>query len=54
MPSAFPTRALPEPRLVLSIEGQRLIFPPAQRVGETPQWAKPIVFADYRHFGLAS
>ncbi len=48
------TGAPPEPRLVLSIEDQRLTFPPANRLGATPQWAKPIVFAAYRHFGLAS
>lgn len=45
--------ALPEPRLVLAIEEKRLAFPPPQHVGDTPQWAKPIVFAAYRHFGLA-
>ena len=48
------TGAPPEPRLVLCIEEQRLTFPPADRLGDTPQWAKPIVFAAYRHFGLAS
>jgi predicted ABC-type ATPase len=44
----------PEPRLVLCIEGRRLTFPPADQLSRTPQWAKPIVFAAYRHFGLAS
>ena len=44
----------PEPRLVLSIEERQLTFPPAGRVADTPQWAKPIVFAAYQHFGLAS
>jgi predicted ABC-type ATPase len=44
---------LPEPRLVLSIEAKRLTYPPAERLGKTPQWAKPIVFAACRHFGLA-
>ena len=48
------TGAPPEPRLVLCIEEQRLTFPPADRLGDTPQWAKPIVFAACRHFGLAS
>jgi predicted ABC-type ATPase len=47
------TGAPPEPRLVLAIEAQRLTFPPVDRLGDTPQWAKPIVFAAYRHFGLA-
>lgn len=45
---------LPEPRLVLAIEGKCLTYPPAERLAETPQWAKPIVLAAYRHFGLAS
>jgi predicted ABC-type ATPase len=44
----------PEPRLVLSIEDQRLTFPPADRLKETPLWAKPMVFAAYRHVGLTS
>jgi predicted ABC-type ATPase len=44
----------PEPRLVLSIAERRLTFPPADRLADTPQWAKPIVFAAYQHFGLAS
>ena len=43
----------PEPRLVLGIEGGQLTFPAADRLRETPPWAKPIVFAAYRHFGLA-
>jgi predicted ABC-type ATPase len=44
----------PEPRLVLAIEEKRLTYPPAERLAETPKWAKPIVLAAYRHFGLAS
>lgn len=48
------TGAPPEPRLVLGIEAQRLTFPPADRLGDTPQWAKPMVFAAYRHFGFAA
>jgi predicted ABC-type ATPase len=46
--------ALPQLRLVLSIEEKHLTFPPVERLGETPQWAKPIVFAACRHFGIAS
>jgi predicted ABC-type ATPase len=46
--------APPEPQLVLSIEERQLTFPRDGRVASTPQWAKPIVFAAYRHFGLAS
>jgi predicted ABC-type ATPase len=45
--------ASPEARLVLSIEERQLTFPPGDRVADTPQWAKPIVFAVYHHFGLA-
>jgi predicted ABC-type ATPase len=44
----------PEPRLVLWMEERRLTFPSADQLSNTPQWAKPIVFAAYRHFGLAS
>jgi predicted ABC-type ATPase len=47
------TGAPPEPRLILSIEDRQLTFPPANRVADTPQWAKPIVFAAYQHFGRA-
>ena len=42
----------PQPRLILSIEERRLTFPGSDRLGDTPQWAKPIVFAAYQHFGL--
>ncbi len=48
------TGKLPEPRLVLSIEAKRLVYPPVERLLDTPQWAKSIVFAAYRHFGLTS
>ncbi len=48
------TGAPPEPRLVSGIEAQRLTFRPVNRLGDTPQWAKPIVLAAYRHFGLAT
>lgn len=44
--------APPAPQLVLAIEKSRLSFPPPALLGRTPQWAKPIVFAAYRHFGL--
>jgi len=43
----------PEPRLVLAIEDKRLSYPSADELAKTPQWAKPIVFAAYRHFGMA-
>jgi predicted ABC-type ATPase len=48
------TGAPPQPRLVLCVDERRLTFPSADRLGDTPQWAKPIVFAAYRHFGLAT
>jgi len=41
----------PDPKLVLAIEKKRLSFPPPVRLSDTPQWAKPIVFAAYQHFG---
>lgn len=48
------TGVQPEPRLVLAIEGKRLTYPPPERLAETSQWAKPIVVAAFRYFGLAS
>lgn len=42
----------PEPRLVLAIEGKRLVYPSPEEVAATPQWAKPVVFEAFRHFGL--
>lgn len=44
--------ATPTPRLVLAIEEGRLIFPNQAQLGDTPQWAKPLVFAAYQHFHL--
>lgn len=43
----------PQPQLVLSIEDRTLVFPSAAEVSATPQWAKPIVFAAYQHYGLS-
>lgn len=43
----------PEPQLVLAIEERKLSYPTVEQLGDTPQWAKPIVFAAYQHFGLA-
>lgn len=42
----------PEPRLLLAIDEKRLTYPPVKALGKTPVWAKPLVFAAYRHFGL--
>ena len=46
------TGAAPEPRLVLAICERSLTYPNQAQVGKTPQWAKPIVYAAYKHFGL--
>jgi len=41
-----------EPRLLLSIEAGELVYPGPEDLAATPAWAKPIVAAAYRHFGL--
>ena len=45
------TGTAPEPGMVLAINERRLTFPNSTQVGKTPQWAKPIVYAAYKHFG---
>ena len=42
----------PEPELLLSIEDGQLAYPGPEALSATPEWAKPIVAAAYRHFGL--
>ncbi len=42
----------PEPELLLSIEDGELAYPGPENLSTTPGWAKPIVAAAYRHFGL--
>ena len=42
----------PEPTLLLSIEAGELVFPGPEDLATTPEWAKPMVAAAYRHFGL--
>jgi len=42
----------PLPRLLLAIDEKSLTHPPVEALAETPAWAKPLVFAAYRHFGL--
>ena len=42
----------PEPVLLLSIEAGELVFPAPENLSAIPTWAKPIVAAAYRHFGL--
>lgn len=43
----------PQPSLLLSIQDGQLAFPGPEDLGEIPAWAKPIVAATYRNFGLA-
>jgi hypothetical protein len=47
-----PARGTPEPKLLLAIEDRDLAFPGPDQLGETPAWAKPLVAAAYKHFGL--
>ncbi len=42
----------PEPVLLLAIEAGELVFPAPEDLSATPEWAKPIVAAAYRNFGL--
>lgn len=42
----------PEPVLLLSIEAGELVYPAPENLSASPAWAKPIVAAAYRHFGL--
>ena len=43
----------PDPALLLSIQDGQLAFPGPEHLSSTPDWAKPIVVAAYKHFGLA-
>ncbi|MBW8781417.1 MAG: ZTL protein [Verrucomicrobia bacterium] len=45
-------REEPAPVLLLSIEDGRLAYPGPEALAATPGWAKPLVAAAYRHFGL--
>ena len=42
----------PDPTLLLSIEDRELTYPAPEQLRDTPAWAKPIVAAAYKHFGL--
>ena len=44
----------PHPELLLSIGRGELAYPGPDALSATPQWAKPIVAAAYRHFGLVA
>lgn len=43
---------IPDPELLLSIQDGQLAYPGPEHLSSTPVWAKPIVAAAYRHFGL--
>lgn len=43
----------PEPILLLSIQDGQLAYPGPEHLSTIPAWAKPLVAAAYRHFGLA-
>ncbi|MEO7414806.1 MAG: AAA family ATPase [Opitutaceae bacterium] len=45
------TRTAPQPVLVLHVKDGRIGAP--EDLAGTPEWAKPIVAASYKHFGLA-
>lgn len=47
-----PADASPDPTLLLSIDDGELTSPSPDQLHDTPAWAKPIVAAAYRHFGL--
>lgn len=44
----------PSPSLLLSIQEGELTYPGPEALATTPAWAKPIVAASYRHFGLGA
>ena len=46
-------REVPKPTLLLSIQEGELAFPGPEHLAATPEWAKPIVAAAYKHFGLS-
>lgn len=45
-------RGAPEPILLLSIQDGELAYPAPPQLESIPTWAKPIVAAAYKHFGL--
>jgi predicted ABC-type ATPase len=42
----------PEPALLLSVEDAELTYPGPDQLHDMPVWAKPIIAAAYKHFGL--
>lgn len=47
-----PAGDVPNPTLLLSIEEGELAYPDPDQLHDTPTWAKPILAAAYKHFGL--
>lgn len=47
-----PVGGAPEPALLLSIEEGELAYPGPDQLHDMPAWAKPIIAAAYKHFGL--
>jgi predicted ABC-type ATPase len=47
-----PVGGTPEPTLLLSIENGDLTYPGPDELNDMPDWAKPIIAAAYKHFGL--
>ncbi|MBC8011470.1 MAG: zeta toxin family protein [Burkholderiales bacterium] len=47
-----PAGEAPAPTLLLSIEEGDLTYPGPDQLHEIPAWAKPIIAAAYKHFGL--
>lgn len=47
-----PPDVSPEPTLLLSIDEGQLSYPDPARLRDTLAWAKPIIAAAYKHFGL--
>jgi predicted ABC-type ATPase len=47
-----PAGAAPKPTLLMSIDRGRLTYPGPDQAHGTPGWAKPIIAAAYKHFGL--
>lgn len=47
-----PVGGVPEPILLLSVDDGTLTYPDPQQLRTTPAWAKPLVLAAYKHFGL--
>ena len=47
-----PVGGAPEPTLRLSTEESELTYPDPAQLQDNPSWAKPIIAAAYKYFGL--